>query len=217
MKKNISQEERFEKIQKSKWAKACDMLFGLIVLNANIIIFSILGLGVFGIGPAIYAGFEILNENQGVNLGTSIFKDFWRCYKKNFVKGNILFYSILVILLVFLKNIFYYTAGNSMFTIIGSYVIGALFILFIATICSYYTVDVKYKEKTFKDRLRISFYLIFIKPSIILTIILLSVLFGILMLLFPQFIIFFGIATPIYIMFKPVNKYINSLIMQDEE
>lgn len=217
MKKNISQEERFEKIQKSKWAKACDMLFGLIVLNANIIIFSILGLGVFGIGPAIYVGFEILNENQGVNLGTSIFKDFWRCYKKNFVKGNILFYSILVILLVFLKNIFYYTAGNSMFTIIGSYVIGALFILFIATICSYYTVDVKYKEKTFKDRLRISFYLIFIKPSIILTIILLSVLFGILMLLFPQFIIFFGIATPIYIMFKPVNKYINSLIMQDEE
>lgn len=216
MKKNISQEERFENIQKSKWARGCDMLFGLIVLNANMIIFTILGLGILGTGPSIYAAFELLNENQGLNFGPSIFKDFWKTYKKNFLRGNILFYSILIIFLIFVRNIKYYMIGNSIFTIIGSYIVGALFILFLSTICSYYTVDVKYKDKTLKDKLRISFYMLFIKPSIILKIVLFSVLFGMVMLLFPQFIIFFGMATPIYIMFNPVNKYINSLMMQSE-
>lgn len=212
MKKNINQEEKFEKLQQSKWARISDLTFGIIVLNLNILLYSLLGLVVLGIGPSIYAGYALLDESEGLYFGSDVFKQFFKYYKANFIRGNILFYSIVGIYLILIRNLTFYASLSGTKGLIGLYIIATLLIIFSTSVISYYPIDIIYHQKTFKDRIRIAFYLIFVKPLIILKIIGMLAGFIFVMILFPQFFIFFGIGTPIYIIYKPISKFTYELL-----
>ncbi len=217
MKEKVTEEQRFENIQKSKWSRVMNAIFDMLVINIYVFLFTCLGFIVFGIAPALYSGYYILASNDGYNLRVNMFSDFWQVYKQKFIKANIGFYTIGVILFVFIKSFVFYKNANSLIALIILYVMGALFILFMTTVISLPTVCVKYEQKSFYDKLRISFYMIFIKPSAVLKIIFLLPLAFIFLLLFPQFLIFFCFSLPLYITYYPVNKFINELLLKNSE
>lgn len=216
-KKKWTSEESFEAIQNSKWARITETLYGIIMLNVMFILFSFSGLLIFGIGPATLAIYEWLKVNEGLYVEPSMIKSIWKYFKKYFLIGNGLMYMLVVIGFIFIHNISYYFSTTSYLAQIGLLVICGLFILFTFITINIFWVYVNFESLQFADKVRTSFYIIFKKPFLFirLTVILLGFLF--LMLLFPQFSIFFGFATPIYIINKELTISLASLFATDDQ
>ncbi|WP_440897038.1 YesL family protein [Amphibacillus sp. Q70] len=70
----------------------------LAYLNILWMLFSLLGLGLFGIGPATLAVFSIIRDKLQENESGTIWRSFYLVFKNNFWRGNKLF---IVIFLVF--------------------------------------------------------------------------------------------------------------------
>ncbi|WP_062047605.1 YesL family protein [Bacillus sp. JCM 19034] len=66
----------------------------LVYLNFLWVIFSILGLGLFGFFPAMAATFSVVHQWMNKNTDMSLFKEFWRAYKMYFIKSNVLGYCL---------------------------------------------------------------------------------------------------------------------------
>lgn len=67
----------------------------LIILNAIWLLFTIVGLGVFGLFPATAACFAVTRKWLNGESDLSIFKTAWSYFKQDFVKANILGYGSL--------------------------------------------------------------------------------------------------------------------------
>src|SRR5690625_4426503 len=63
----------------------------LIWLNTLIIVFTLMGLILFGIMPTTIAAFATVRKWIQKNTEVPLFQTFFYYYKKNFITGNILF------------------------------------------------------------------------------------------------------------------------------
>ncbi|PFO06266.1 hypothetical protein COJ85_08000 [Bacillus sp. AFS076308] len=77
--------------------KLCDWIMKLAYINLLWIVFSILGLVVFGFFPATIAMFVIVRKMLMGDFDIPVFKTFWESYKKDFIKGNLLGLVLLVL------------------------------------------------------------------------------------------------------------------------
>lgn len=83
-----------------------DFLYQLIFLNLLWFSFTVIGLGVFGIGPstiALYATIRKKLMDEGGNDRTT-FKFYFMTYKTNFVKGNVIGLIALIFYYILLVN-----------------------------------------------------------------------------------------------------------------
>ena len=76
-----------------KWQSICLLILQLCGLNFLWIIFSLLGVGIFGIGPATIAMFAIIRKIiRKKDDGNSMISTYWTEFRKNFISGNFFFF-----------------------------------------------------------------------------------------------------------------------------
>ncbi len=207
MANKLTEEEKFEKLQNSTWAKWMERIFNMILLNLNFILYACLGLIVFGIGPSLLASYQIQKETSS-EYNFTLFKEYFRAFKQNFIIGNLLFFGIWAIVLLVVININYYYQLNTILANVGLYVMGLCALLLIFLILVSFPIFAIYNQETIFNRIRITIYLVLINP---LTLILLTIMVcGLcaLFLLFPQFIMIFGFAAIETVIFNKVKAMI---------
>lgn len=220
MKKQLTEDEKFERMQNSTWAKTMEKIFNIILLNLNFVLFSCLGVILFGVGPSLLSAYQISKEYEGSGYDSHIFSQYFKLFKKNFVVGNVLFYSTAAVGFVILNSIIYYSQLDSLYAKMGIYIMGlsAILLIFFAIIS--FPVFAIYPEHKMKDRFRIAIYLILINP--LKMVIICGQLFLIFagLLLFPQFILVLGFSsavTVIYIGTKQMILKMNNKFEQQTE
>jgi uncharacterized membrane protein YesL len=142
--------------------KLCDWLMKLAFVNLLWIIFSILGLIIFGFFPATVAVFVIVRKLLMGNTDIPIFKTFWESYKGEFVKSNLLglIVSILGYFLYVDINLLKHTSGIINLFYYPAILIGLGFIL---TICYVFPTFVHFDLKIYQV-LKIAFIIMLMNP-----------------------------------------------------
>ncbi|UOE94951.1 YesL family protein [Alkalihalobacillus sp. LMS39] len=117
--------------------ECCEWLMKLAFLNTLWVVFSVLGLGIFGWAPATAAVFAVLRKRLTSNDEFKMLPFFWSVYKKEFFKANLIgvflvfgswsFYFSLSTLL-YLPQAAMITVGTVFFIALILYLIVSLFI-----------------------------------------------------------------------------------------
>lgn len=114
----------------------------MMILNICWIILTLLGVGVFGIAPATVAMASIIHKWFSENKEVPIVKEFWKTYKKSFIKTNVLFLGWLLI------GLFLYVDYFVSKTYIQSFYFHLVLMFFIivglASFCHFLIVYVRY-------------------------------------------------------------------------
>lgn len=169
-----------------------------VYLNFLWIVFTLIGLVLFGAGPSFLALITVVRQQIRQEKEISIFSSYLIAYKSNLIKGNILFffYSILCILIYFDFKYFsqfdgfLYDILTSIFIVLGLFLL--LAISYIGPVFSHF-------EMPLFQHIKVSFILPFILPlesfmimvSLFLSILLFSFL--------PGLLPFLCISLPVYI------------------
>ncbi len=108
----------------------------LAIVNLLWLLFTIVGLGIFGFFPATIAMFSVTRKWVSGDVDIPIFKTFWNTYKREFIQANILaliFYLLGIILYVDLMYTRTLTGWTSILFV------GALF-----SLCIFYVIILVY-------------------------------------------------------------------------
>lgn len=84
----------------------------LAIVNVLWILFTLLGLVVFGFGPATAAMSSVISRWVDSDQSFSVLRHFTRVYRKQFVKTNLIFLSTALIGAVLVYNYFFIQANN---------------------------------------------------------------------------------------------------------
>lgn len=118
-----------------------------ILVNFCMILGTLLGLIVFGIGPSLIAGHEISRKYHFYgDCGNRVVRDFFRIYKRNFIAGNRLCLPILIFFICLLGD--QYIFSNSIFAhnlwlllfMCVSQLLGLLYLCAVIPLTLYYQV-----------------------------------------------------------------------------
>ena len=146
----------------SLFYRLCERIMNLAYLNLLWILFSLIGLGIFGIFPATAAVFALLRQEM-INEVTPTFKLFFEYFKKGFWKANligwILVFSGYVLYLDF--KLITYLEGN--LEVIMSFSLLVLVIIFLFVSTYLFPVYAHYDLKV-KNYYFISLIIIFTYP-----------------------------------------------------
>ena len=104
-------------------------LYNLIEINFLWLIFTFLGLFIFGIFPSITAAFDTYTKYSN-NKKINIFQTFKNSYKNLFISSNIIGFIFSFILSIILIDYFYFLNITNVFSIIFSYVLLLIFLMF---------------------------------------------------------------------------------------
>lgn len=94
--------------------KLSNWFMKLAFINILWIVFSLLGLIIFGLFPATIAMFSVVRA-LGKNPDEPIVKYFWQVYRKEFIKGNLLGIVIIIIGVISYFDIQFLKAANNSF------------------------------------------------------------------------------------------------------
>ncbi|MDL4839333.1 YesL family protein [Aquibacillus rhizosphaerae] len=192
--------------------KALEWITRLAYLNMLCIGFTIVGAVIFGLFPSVVATFAVTRKWVLGETDVPVFKTFWKSYKSEFVKSNILgFILSLVGYVLYLDFVFVNAIGNNLGLILTIPFL-IISIIYILTMFYVFPVYVHYDMKL-TQVVKNSFFIMFMNP--LTTIIMLFGFSGITYMLwnFQGLMIFFSIsvlATVImmsaYRAFDKVNK-----------
>ncbi len=211
MKKKMTEEEKFERVQNSTWALIMEKIFNMIILNLNIILCACLGLIVFGIGPAMLTSYQILDDHQGLNFDTSVFKKFFKKFLNNLIIGNVLFYGILCTFVIITISLKYYALEEAMIAKLGMYIMGLCLLVMVSVTIVIFPIFSIYREKKIVDRLKIGTYLTLVSPLKLFIIDVKILLLIFVYLLFPQFIMVLGFGSFASLVYYNVMKLITNM------
>jgi uncharacterized membrane protein YesL len=170
----------------------------VVYLNILWILFSLVGLILFGVGPSFIALFIVLRKMIRKDNQTSIFSAYFSAFKSNFLKGNLFFYfySLLACILYFDLRYFGQIDGI-LYDFVTSVFFIFSFLLFLA-FCYIGPAFSHYKMSLF-EYIKVSFIMPFIIPLesffILLGLILCIILFTIL----PGLLPFLCISLPAFV------------------
>ncbi|MBM7572964.1 YesL family protein [Aquibacillus albus] len=197
--------------------KMCDWVTSLVYVNLLWIGFSLLGLLLFGIGPATSAMFTVIRKWLMGEEDVKVFLTFWQTYKKDFLKTNFLILILLAVGgLLYLDFLFIGNFEGMLVSILSGLLI-LLTILYFLTLVFVFPVFVQFELKPLQY-IKYAVHLGIYSPLSIL-IILASILFMYYLTLFiPAIFPFFsGSIISLIIMYqaeqsieKIKNKYIIS-------
>ncbi|MDY7221484.1 DUF624 domain-containing protein [Halalkalibacterium halodurans] len=84
--------------------RMCEWITRLAFVNGLWLLFTVVGLGLFGFAPATVAMFSIVRKWIMGEQSFSVYSTFWTIYKKEFRKANLLFGLVLLTLVVLYVN-----------------------------------------------------------------------------------------------------------------
>ncbi|MEY8752880.1 YesL family protein [Alkalicoccobacillus gibsonii] len=147
----------------------CVWFYRLAFINLLWILFTILGLGLFGVFPATVALLatlrQLINQNDG-----SIFKTFWTFYKEEFIKSNGVGLCVVLLSLILISNIQFLqtmNTGLSQFFYLATIITACFFLL---VVCYFLSLYVEF-QAPIKTHLKNAFLLAIYNPVASLTMI----------------------------------------------
>lgn len=183
----------------------CGWIWRFIQLNFYWVIFTIMGLGIFGFMPATVATFYILRKWIQGNLEIPIFSTFKEVYKTEFINSNKcgVFFLIIFAFLGFDLSILY-QMNESYSTLLYIIVYTVLFFVSMAFIY-FFPVYVHFDLST-KEYIKNSFVLSLISPFQTLLIIIGLGLIGYFVKGNPGLLIYFAVVVPGYLIMNILYK-----------
>lgn len=128
---------------------AGEWIIRLVYANLLWMLFTLLGLGIFGFMPATVSLFALLRKWIIGNEVDSAFTIFWTNYRKEFLKANLFGVMFLVIgLIIRLDILFFQDSSNLVFQILFVLMI-CLSLLYFITLVNFFPVYVHYELSIF--------------------------------------------------------------------
>jgi uncharacterized membrane protein YesL len=156
-------------------------------------LFSLLGLGIFGLFPATSAMFAIMRKWLSGDTDIPVFSFMWNTYRKEFLKANLYFYSYVGLGMILY---FYFKLFQSQDSVIHA----ILTIIFLITVI-FYSIGVMvavplytHFDLNLRSFYKMMVYTIFSYPFHIITIIVIHVLFYLLISYIPGFVPFLSVS-----------------------
>lgn len=171
-----------------------DWVLKLLILNMLWVMFTLLGLIIFGVFPATAALFAVMRKLVMQNDDVNIFQLFWNTYKLEFVKSNVLGAVILTIgAILFVDLYILRQLDPSMWNQLLIITVFVLIVVYMAFITYIFPVFVHY-DSNLKGYLKYSIILVIGKPFH--TIFMIVCIVGLMYLLWwiPGFIPVFGLS-----------------------
>ncbi|WP_077620288.1 YesL family protein [Bacillus sinesaloumensis] len=172
--------------------EVCIWIFRLSCLNILWIVFTLLGLGIFGLFPATVAVFAVTRK-WVMKEEPKLFITFWDTYKKEFLKVNLLGYLLLFFGLFLYLDLHFFRSIENSFVDYLPFIYIPIVILYLFTVLYIFPVYVHFELK-FIHIIKNAFLFAISSPIIsILMVIGISLVYLILYMV-PIFIIFFSVS-----------------------
>ncbi|RKL68123.1 hypothetical protein CR203_06435 [Salipaludibacillus neizhouensis] len=181
--------------------RVADMITRIAYINLLMIVFTLIGFVVFGFFPAIIAGFWIFRKWFNGYSDIAITKNFWKVYKQEFFKSNLLGLIILFIGSILFINLSIAEVIQNEWIRLTYYPLLLISILFVATLIYLLPMYVQFKMKIgslFKN----AFLCLFVNPFVTIILLALVTLIYLLFTIIPGLIPFFGFSLFLLVMMK---------------
>ncbi|MFC4319955.1 YesL family protein [Litchfieldia salsa] len=126
-----------------------DRIVKFVTLNLLWIIFTIVGLGVFGIMPATAAVYSIYRKWLNNEEVPSLYKSFWKFYKESFISSNIIGLLIFIIGLILYLDYFFLIQQQSMIVTIALVILTVIAFVYMVLLLNIFPIYVHFKMKPF--------------------------------------------------------------------
>ncbi|GAF63490.1 hypothetical protein BTS2_0381 [Bacillus sp. TS-2] len=167
-----------------------DKLWKLAYVNLLWILFTLIGLVIFGFFPATISMFTILRKFVLKEKDFNIFKLFWETYKKELWKGNLLGLVFVILGIITCGNFIYFWVGQGHAELLF-YPVVFVTILLLLTTFFVFPVYVHY-DIHFLQTLKTSFIFMAQYPLSSLLMLIYSVILLLIIIILPAFSIFYG-------------------------
>ncbi|MEK3887217.1 YesL family protein [Bacillus sp. FSL K6-3431] len=111
--------------------RSCEVISRLAYVNALWFLFTVIGLGVFGIAPATVALFTINRKWMMGETDVPIFNTYWKVYRKEFLKSNLLGLALIIAGFILYVDLAYLPTEGFVYTIIRYAIIAVSFVYLI--------------------------------------------------------------------------------------
>lgn len=187
-----------------------EAIMKLAYLNLLWLLFSMAGLIIFGIFPATAAAFTICRKWIRGDKDIPVFKNFWRSYKKDFFKSNLLGLLILCAGVILYVDYLFLSRGESNLSYILFFPLLTLGIVYLLTVLFLFPVFVHYDTNVFR-LLKNACLLALFNPMISFLMLINLIFIAIIMTMLPAVIPFFGISIPAWTTMYLANVTFNKL------
>lgn len=190
---------------------ACDWLYKIVSLNFTMLIFTVMGLGLFGFFPSVFAGISLIRQWKK-SENPPLFNYFWKEYKKYFLIGNLLAITILILGFLAFFNFSIIMLNKSQIIVFLGYLFCFFLGLIIICLGVYFPfMFIYYEQMNYKRAISLSVFFGLGKPLTTFPILFLlagNIFFSLLM---PQLMIFCVFSLPIFLIYLLVNSSFLSL------
>ncbi len=146
-----------------RFYEIANWIMRIVLLNVMWMIFTLLGLGIFGFFPATAAMFTIVRKWLLGEKDIAVVKTFWHAYKTNFVQINIIgFVMGLIGLILYVDFRFFQASEYVVLSLLNFFIIFAAFIYF-AVVLYLFPLYVHFKCNTM-EYIKRSFIIVLGKP-----------------------------------------------------
>lgn len=142
--------------------KLCEWIMRLAYINLLWIMFTIMGLGLFGFFPATISMFTVVRKWLMGFDDIPVFKTFWNAYKKEFLKSNLLGLIIMITAYILYIDIQFLRSTDGFINVLF-YPTILLCVGFILTLCFVFPTFVHFDVSVFKV-FKNSFLLMLMNP-----------------------------------------------------
>lgn len=173
--------------------RAAEWIMRLAYVNFLWLLFTIMGLIVFGLFPSTVGVFTVARQWIKRDTEIPVWHTYWQAYKKEFVKANIVGYVFAVIgYIVYLDMKFFQLQGGMLFVIL-SYAFLIVFIIYMVMALFLFPVYVHYELKTLQY-LKQTFFIVMLRPLDVLFAVAGFIAVYYLMLFVQVLMLFFGMS-----------------------
>ncbi|WP_400244481.1 YesL family protein [Niallia sp. JL1B1071] len=174
--------------------KMCSWISKLAYVNILWVLFTVLGLGIFGFGPSSAALFSIQRKWILGRTEIPIFKSFWDYYRTHFIKANLLGLSFVVGGMLLYLNYQFIIVMEGPFQSIYIMLTWLFVILFILTFAYLFPLYVHMEFKSIKEYIKNAFFLAVTQIASSLTILIGCFAAYFLINLFPGLLPFYSVS-----------------------
>ncbi|MBS4207839.1 YesL family protein [Bacillus sp. FJAT-50079] len=108
--------------------RSCEFISRIAYANVLWFLFTVLGLGVFGIAPATVALYSINRKWVMGETDVPIFQTFWNVYKKEFLKANLLGFLLALVGFILYVDLAYLPTAGILYTVVRYAIIAISFV-----------------------------------------------------------------------------------------
>ena len=129
---------------------AGEWVIKLVYANVLWIVFTIIGLGILGIMPATVALFTLLRQWIIGNEQSSAFSTFWNCFKKEFIRANVIGVIFVAIGYILRMDIIFLKSSSELMYQIPLVIVLSVGVLYFITLLNFFPVYVHFDIKFYQ-------------------------------------------------------------------